>query len=210
MEEVFEMIVPDNCLPWIKLQRHPVCINNQQYIDIITKEFNLMLPFLPVICNKILDIGCGVAGIDVLLSEEYSQPEIYLLDSNHRSTNNIVYGFDHGEFYYNSFLATNDMMVQNGISKYHIMNLNTGLVNIDNNSIDIVISLLSCGYHYPVEKYLTEINRILSRDGVLIIDVRENTDGIDKIKKLLPDIKIISTYNKSNRIRAKRKQYEKT
>lgn len=195
------MIVPASCIPWIKLQRSGYKDNQTEYAADMEKEYNLMSKYLPEKCNSILDIGCGIGGIDVLLSKYYNNPKLYLLDSNFRSSD-IHYGYTNKESYYNSFLATRDMMVANGIFNYHILNLNTEITEVRH--VNIIISLLSCGYHYPVETYLEDIKNTLTYDGILILDIRENTDGIEKVKKYFPKIDIISTYNKSTRICARR------
>jgi len=204
MERIFKMKVPESCMPWIKLQRHGAkySINKKEYIAEMEKEFKLMLPFLSKECNSILDIGCGIAGIDVLLSKHYDNPKLYLLDGDFKNPD-IVYGFTKNtKSIYNSLLATKDMMEKNHISNYKILTLNSGLNLMEN--IDIIISTLSCGYHYPVDTYLEKINKILSKNGILIIDIRENTDGIKKIGKYFQYINIISNYNKSARICARR------
>jgi len=202
MERIFKMIIPESCMPWIKLQRHGAkySINKKEYITEMEKEFKLILPFLLKKCNSILDIGCGVAGIDVLLSKHYDNPKLYLLDTDFK--NDVVYGFGNKKSFYNSLSATKNMMDFNNVLNYHILDFNHELKNLEN--IDIIISTLSCGYHYPVDTYLEKINKILSKNGILIIDIRENTDGIKKIGKYFQYINIISNYNKSARICARR------
>ena len=128
-------------------------------------------------------------------------PELFLFDADSKSTD-IKYGFLDKPSVYNSLYATDKMMRVNNVKNYFIMNTKNRFPLIFN--LDIIISTLSYGYHYPVETYLEKINQILSKNGVLIIDIRENTDGIKKVGKIFPYIDIISNYNKSARICARR------
>ena len=41
--------------------------------------------------------------------------------------------------------------------------------------------MLSCGWHYPVSTYLELFKQTLSDDGVLILDIRHNTNQLDSI-----------------------------
>jgi SAM-dependent methyltransferase len=162
-----------------------------------------MREFLPTIVESILDIGCGLAGIDILLSKHYNQPELFLLD-NSEVSEKVVYGYDRCREYYSSFEATEALLKANYIKNYNLIDIKSNSLPMFE-KIDFVISLLSCGYHYPVTEYLGYIKTILSETGSLIIDIREDTDGIHIVKKLFPEIREISHYNKSIRICARHK-----
>ena len=43
----------------------------------------------------------------------------------------------------------------------------------------VIFSLLSCGWHYPVSTYIDLMSNSLSNDGVLVLDLRHNTDQLD-------------------------------
>lgn len=196
------MIIPKSCVKWIKLQRTGYKNPIQGFKKQIEKEYLEMRKFLPITVKSILDIGCGIAGIDILLSKHFRQPDLYLMDSSEISEK-VIYGYDKAKTFYSSFYATEALMKANYVKRYK-------LIDIKNNKypvfkkIDLVISLLSCGYHYSVREYLVYINTILSENGALILDVREWSDGIEITREVFPKIKIISHYNKSKRIIARR------
>jgi len=52
------------------------------------------------------------------------------------------------------------------------------LVNI-RCGIDVVISLISWGFHYPVETCLDRVHEMLNPGGRLILDVRKQTGGVE-------------------------------
>ena len=61
--------------------------------DLFKKEFNTFKNFLPKNLNNIMDIGCGLGIIDILLNNFYSNDvNFYLLDKN-KIDLKIKYGF---------------------------------------------------------------------------------------------------------------------
>jgi SAM-dependent methyltransferase len=196
------MNVPEICIEWIKLQRSGYKDIRQEFIENIEKEYELMKPYLPDKAELILDIGCGVGGIDVYIYNHYDVPHMFLMDSELVSREPI-YGFDRGVSYYNSFDATKALMMANDVYNFSLLNLDIRIDTIKN--IDLIISILSWGYHYPIDKYIKQVDTALSENGTLIIDIREGTDGIREIKKYFPVVDIISNYNKSHRICVRRK-----
>ena len=198
------MIVPAECIKWINLQRTGYKNSINQFKDQIQKEYLEMREYLPTSVESILDIGCGLAGIDILLSKHYGKPELFLMD-NSEVNGQVVYGYDRRRSFYSSFEATEALLKANYIENYNLIDIKEKRLPVFK-KIDLVISLLSCGYHYPVTEYLEYINTILSENGTLIIDIRELTDGIEVVQKVFPKIKEISYYNKSIRICARRNE----
>jgi SAM-dependent methyltransferase len=174
------------------------------YEDDMRKEYLSIRESLPKTCHKILDIGCGMAGIDVFLNNHYidaHQPEFYLLDKT-EIAKNIFYHFKPQGAFYNSLEISRKMLTDNGIPEENIYLLEadaTNAINIDFN-IDLIISLISWGYHYPVETYLDRVYKLLSQDGRLIIDVRKGTDGVDKLKNKFSELNIILDSRKFQRV----------
>jgi len=196
------MIVPDICMKWIRIQRHKYK-NSQQYINLIIKEFQGIEPFLPVNCKSILDIGCGVGGIDVLLYKKY-KTIMHLLDGDYLS-NDMLYGFNIKESIYNSLDATKKMMITNNINNYKLYNIQDGFPKLKN--IDVVISIYSWGFHYTIEKYIDNVIKVLSKDGILIMDIRKSAEELYIIKTCFNNISEIETDNpKAMRICCKGKK----
>ena len=194
------MNVPENCIPWIKKQRTGYVEPIREFINEMKFEYNEMKKYLPDKCESILDIGCGIGGIDVMLSNHYKNPLLYLLD-NSKQSEKPIYGFDRGESFYNDFSATVGLMDGNGIYQYQLIDVHGGFPEIKN--IDLVVSLLSWGYHYPVETYIKQVHGCLSKTGMIIMDIRQGTKGIAALKTITKNIVIISTRNKSTRVCAR-------
>jgi SAM-dependent methyltransferase len=194
------MNVPDICIPWIKAQRTGYTEPVRDFLIDMKFEYNEMKNHLPIRCESILDIGCGVGGIDVLLSKKFGNPLLYLLD-NSKQSEKPIYGYDKGASFYNDFSATVGMMDSNGIYQYQLIDICKGFPKIKD--VDLVISLLSWGYHYPVETYLEDVKKCLNKNGMIIMDIRQNTNGLETLKTITRKVDIISTRNKSTRVCAK-------
>jgi hypothetical protein len=132
----------------------------QSYRDQMIIEFNEILPYLPKEINSIMDIGCGVAGIDILLMQRYPNASLILLDED--GNREEVGGFHQTYTPYTSREVVNKLLEMNGITRYKWKPIGSkGLLKAD-----LVISLLSWGYHYPLSTYKV-------KSKMTICDVRD-------------------------------------
>jgi SAM-dependent methyltransferase len=181
------------------------------YVADMDQEYQSMKAYLPAACSRVLDIGCGVAGIDVLLRQHYQghnqnhnqaqELQFFLLDKSQLETR-VFYGFtSHGAFY-NSLSVAKNVLVVNGIADDHVTTLEAS----DDNTIaiqdriDLVISLISWGFHYPVETYVQAVYQLLSEQGRLILDVRKKTDGLALLKDRFSACDVIAEEKKYVRV----------
>lgn len=197
------MIIPNSCIPFIALQRTNYIDIKRDYEADLKNEFNSMIEFLPCDCESIIDIGCGIAGIDILLSQYYNNnPLLFLIDRNEKP-DKIIYGFSKKTSFYNSFDAVKEIMNQNNIKQYTIIDVQH--TEATPRGIDIIISLLACGFHFHINTYLKFILNHLNDNGILILDIRKTKkEQIDILKNHFSDIQEIETTNpKTIRICAK-------
>jgi SAM-dependent methyltransferase len=151
----------------------------------LSKEFDIIKPYLPAKTNAVLDIGCGVAGVDVLISKHYGNNtniDFCLLDKT-GVDRRVHYGFKSKGSFYNSLLVAGNLLLQNGIDSKNIFSqeVDTDYHISFSKQFDLIISLLSWGYHYPVSTYLEEVFELLNRGGRVIIDIRKGTNGCVEI-----------------------------
>jgi len=126
-------------------------------------------------CN-ILDIGCGLATIDVALSEKSKNATYYLLDkSQDIDTARKFNGFNKEYVFYNN-MDLLDQFCKNNIQNNSYVIVDADEIKNVDKKLDLIISLLSCGWHYSINTYLDYIKYNLKEDGQLIIDVRNGTD----------------------------------
>ena len=50
--------------------------------------------------------------------------------------------------------------------------------------VDLAISLISCGYHYPAETYGGFFRDQVAPDGRIVLDIRKGSGGIPYLKQL--------------------------
>jgi SAM-dependent methyltransferase len=179
----------------------------RRYSEVMLAESKQLLPFLPGAATRILDIGCGIGGINEFLYNRYkdSLTELYLADRN-EIRGRIYYGFHPRASAYNSLSLTESYLVGRGVPKDILHSVDVGRKALpDNIDFDIILSLLSWGFHYPIYAYLEYVKYHLARDGVLIIDCQKDTDGITTLEKHFT-VSIIEVTSKFTRVQCHHNQ----
>lgn len=173
------------------------------YLDDMRYEYSTMRDHLPQKCKSVLDIGCGIAGVNIFLQQHYSKRPIdfYLLDKT-ETNEEIYYLYNEKGAFYNSLELAGDVLATNGIKRE---NIHLVEATEDNDiqiskKIDLMISLISWGFHYPVSTYLDKAHEKLSKGGHLIIDVRKKTDGHNLLKEKFGNAKVIEETETRERI----------
>jgi len=180
-------------------------IIRELYRKDMSDEYQSIKEYLPDNCSSVLDIGCGVAGIDVFLSQHYTSQKIdfFLLDKS-KITKGIYYRFNKEAAFYNSLQIAGNMLAINGIplDSIHLMEAcSEHKISMDG-KVDLVLSLISWGYHYPLVTYLDEVVEILNERGVIIIDLRMGTDGMQALQERFEIVDVIFKNKKQIRVRA--------
>lgn len=109
------------------------------------------------------------------------------------------YGFHENAAFYNSLDAASAMLKKNSISpsKIHCLNAdNDGRISIPDQSVDLVLSLSSWGFHYPIQTYKDEVYRIMKSGASLILDIRKETGGEKELLTLFPSMRILKEHPK--------------
>ena len=156
------MIVPLAAAPWIVAQRASdflriVCA---EYARLVARDYAEMAPYLPERAGTILDVGCGVGGIDVLLKRRYPDAALLLLDGDGPAE--MVPGFHEAYRPYNSRAVTDELLAANGVDGATWLDVGTTEVL----KADLVVSLLSWGFHYPISTYR------IAGPATIVCDVR--------------------------------------
>lgn len=167
--------------------------SSQEEIDtaltkMMNKDYDMIKPYLPDTSNNILDIGCGLGLIDIALYHHYNQDvNLFLLDKTNTITEDThIRGFNKEYVFYNSMECTRDTLQTNGVNESNIIAYEVSPENlnqIENNKFDVILSLLSCGWHYSIETYSDLIKNTLSKNGVLILDIRHDTGQLEYAKQ---------------------------
>ena len=173
-------------------------INFNQAKDIISdaenlfkREIDTFKDYLPKTVQNIMDIGCGLGIINILLNKFYNDnPSFYLLDKN-RIDKKIKYGFSSNYESYSDLRETERILTENNIRKSRLFLYNVEKDFLIDVKIDLVISLKSMGYHYPFETYLSLFKKNCNKNTTFIFDVSEDYLNESLLKKYFENIKII-------------------
>lgn len=173
------------------------------YMNDMVQEYASIKDHLPENCASALDIGCGIAGINIFLNEHYKGRNVkfFLLDKS-KVENDVFYLFNNKGAFYNSLELACDVLSANGIARENI-NLveanDRNEINVDQ-KVDLIISLISWGFHYPVSVYLDQAYEKLAPQGRMIIDVRKETDGLDLLRQKFGEVEIIGETQTRHRV----------
>ena len=153
------------------------------YYKSLQNDYNDIRAFLGEY-KSVLDIGCGMAGIDLMLDRP--DATFYLFDKT-QVEKRIYYGYNKKGCFYNSLDEAKSFLKDNGMTgDIYLIDIANGgqLDNLIN--IDLVISLISWGFHYPIYTYIHKIDKILSQDGTIIVDLRKEkaAESIQEFEKL--------------------------
>ncbi len=162
----------------------------------IKEEFEILKKYLPRNVKNVMDIGCGIGLIDIFLNNYFTDcQKFYLLDKNNIDSK-IVYGFSDNYESYSITNVTKNFLINNNIQEHKL-----NLIDVDKNfsikpnSIDLCISLVSMGYHYPFSQYLDTIKKVSNNNTVFIFDIATEYQDISFLKNIFGDIKIIEESN---------------
>ncbi len=168
----------------------------QKVFDKIKEEFETLKNYLPSNVKNIMDIGCGIGLINIFLNDYFIDcQKFYLLDKNNID-NKIVYGFSDNYESYSITNVTKNFLINNNIQEHKL-----NLIDVDKNfsikpnSIDLCISLVSMGYHYPLSQYLDTMKEVSNNNTVFIFDIATEYQDMTDLKDLFGEIKIIEESN---------------
>lgn len=154
--------------------------------------------------HRVLDIGAGLGGIDVLLNRRFrgSSPEFWLLD-RFRIDAAISYGFAAEASAYCDQEETRRFLCHNGIDERRLHLVDADADEWPATRFDLVVSLISWGFHYPVETYAGKVAASLAKGGVVILDVRRESGGMEELQRWFPRIDVIAEASKHVRVAAR-------
>lgn len=156
------------------------------YSEEIRAYLEALSPHLPKQCETLLDIGCGIGGVDVFLNDHYkdSIKKTILLDRT-ELTRDYYTSFRETAAACNSLPTAKSILEINGVdsNSIHTVDVNTADFPV-NERIDLCISSIAWGYHFPVETYLKQVRAISHENTVLVIDIRKDTPDYEALTKL--------------------------
>lgn len=151
---------------------------------VILLEFNLLRPELDAIApTRLADIGCGYALFPLLAAKTYGC-ELLLIDLEQNEARH--FGFEEVGAAYSSLSVARRLLEDNGIAADRITTVNPERDDVlAQGEVDLAVSFLSCGFHYPIDTYVPFFRERLTDGGCAIFDLRRRT-AREQIKSVRP------------------------
>jgi len=164
-----------NMLAYALLQRSALRRLDLTFCEIVEYDMALMRPWLPEDARRILDVGSGLAAIDARLNQVYPEADFYLLDKT--AVVDVGYGMETEQEFYTSQITAQRLLAWGGIDlgRVHVMEA-TQNYTVDASEFDLVVSLFSWGWHYPIGAYAEAVGAATVPSAILIVDIR-NWEG---------------------------------
>ncbi len=158
--------------------------------NLFEKEYEIIKNFLPSNASNILDIGCGLAILDIFLTQKYEKPNFFLIDKN-KVDLKIKYGFSKNYESYNNLNETKKVLLANNILDEQIFIKNAEEKIDINKKMDLVLSIKSMAFHYPLENYLDLLRRVCTKNTEFIFDISTERYQLDNLSEYFEKIDVI-------------------
>ena len=165
----------------------------KKYFLEMNNEYNLLINHINFKNQKILSIGSGMCGLELIINSKSSEVVFSIIEKDYVSKK-IKYGWDEkNQEAYNNIAKLNIFLQKNGMmqSKYNIYDFDSDDLPI--NKFDCIISLYSLDYHYDFNLYKDYFKKIFHRNSILIFD----TIRPDYFSKLFDQVEIIKSAQKN-------------
>lgn len=129
--------------------------------------------------KRIADIGCGYGLFDLFAARD-SKASVVLIDIEHNTRRH--FGFAEQGAAYSNLATARRLLEANGVAAKRIETVNPQTQDLTAlKPVDLAISFLSCGFHYPVSAYSEFFTTQVTPKGVIMLDVREASAGEDSV-----------------------------
>lgn len=120
--------------------------------------------------RRIADIGCGYAMFD-LFAHRATGATLLLIDIEKNDRRH--FGFDAQAAGYSNLSVARSFLEANGVDPARIETINPAGAPLDAaGPVDLAVSFLSCGFHYPVSAYAAFFRESVRPGGRIILDLR--------------------------------------
>jgi len=162
----------------------------------ILSDIRIIASHLNINFQNILNIGAGIGLIDILLNNTLAPKNHYMIELNeHQEKIGID---DNPENLSKKILPLN--LLKNNLEKHSLNNfmaISPNEINLNLN-FDLVLSIRSWGFLYPINEYLKDLIQITSKDTIFIADIHNKyLDDLNEyfvIDKKLFNEKLYSRY----------------
>ena len=153
-----------------RLRRRPIL---QGALDAVAREVEKITDYVgdrPV--RRLVDIGCGHGLADLVFWRKY-RCHIHLVDIERTDDKHHAYHSKGAG--YASLKAARKFLMDNGVPASDIKTTNPRRDELVDGDVDLIVSMISAGFHYPISTYTDFAIRALRGGGALVFDARKKT-----------------------------------
>ena len=167
----------------------------------ILEDYEIIARYLPRSAKTVLDIGCGCAGIDAAIHVKgWNKNLKYFLIDKSQVSDKFTYGFSRRKRFYASLEVAREVLTCNGVEPSNIRLIDATSELPDISPVDVLLSMHSWGFHYPIEEYLIYACMMLDANGVAIIDVRESKNDLTPLQACFGRVERIQEHGLRTRV----------
>ncbi|WP_406871002.1 hypothetical protein ABEB22_05390 [Thioclava sp. 'Guangxiensis'] len=143
-----------------------------------------------IVPKSIIDIGCGQALGDLFFLIEFD-PAFLLVDIE--ETREQYHFWAESGAGYASLAEASGLLRENGARLVRAINPRKTPEQLAGLHADLVISTISCGFHYPITPYIELFQNTLRKGGAIILDLRRSyADAPDKALETLFEMSLLT------------------
>lgn len=130
--------------------------------------------------RRVADIGSGYAFVDLLMHRAFDC-DVVLIDIE--DSDERHFGFEDSGAGYSSLKKAREFLKANGVPDERIITINPRTDDLGAaGEVDLAMSLISCGFHYPAQTYDKFFHNQVAPTGGIVLDVRKGSGGIPYLK----------------------------
>jgi len=155
------------------------------------QEYNLLKKYINFKNSKILSIGAGMCGLELIINNFNDGNQFAIIEKNYVSKK-VKYGWDDKNCEaYNNLIILKKFLSSNKLNN-NLKIFDFDLSNFPQSKFDVVMSLYSLDYHYDFYIYKDYLKRVCSDKTQIVFD----TIRPDYYEKLFNKVKVISEIKK--------------
>jgi SAM-dependent methyltransferase len=155
-------------------------------------EFDAVASVLPRHPRRVLDLGCGLGRASVYLNACLPSEPIHfvLADTSAHTGDGPKAGWNPGDDFYNDLAWTAEFVRDHGVTRFETFDiLRDDWSRL--RDIDLVLSFLAVGFHFPVENVMPRLLAATTSDSTMIFGARAGRYSRWSFRDRFRDVRVL-------------------